>query len=194
MSPSRDRAAREVVIRDAAIEVVAAAGLRGLTHRAVDEQAGLPAGSTSYYHRTRDALLNALIERLAQRSSSEPPALADPPTVDELAELVADQLYAMTTTGRSATLARYELSLEATRRPELRRSLEEAGAAYRGSAADLLAALGSTDPERHGRRFVSWCDGLVYDALVGAGTSHPPTRAELADGVRAMLRGLLNDR
>jgi DNA-binding transcriptional regulator YbjK len=44
---------RKTVIADAAIALLAAAGAKGLTHRAVDAQAGLPAGSTSFYCRTR---------------------------------------------------------------------------------------------------------------------------------------------
>jgi hypothetical protein len=34
-------------LADVAIETIAAAGMRGLTHRAVDRSAGLPEGSTS---------------------------------------------------------------------------------------------------------------------------------------------------
>ena len=38
---------RRRLLVNAAIEVVAANGLRGLTHRAVDREAGLPEGSCS---------------------------------------------------------------------------------------------------------------------------------------------------
>src|SRR4051812_45754087 len=40
----------------------ARSGLRGLTHRAVDAEAGLPEGSCSAYMRTRVALLRRLTE------------------------------------------------------------------------------------------------------------------------------------
>ncbi|SDL36900.1 hypothetical protein SAMN05421869_12541 [Nonomuraea jiangxiensis] len=40
-----------------AIRLLAAEGMRGLTHRAVDRAADLPDGSTPYYVRTRQALL-----------------------------------------------------------------------------------------------------------------------------------------
>jgi DNA-binding transcriptional regulator YbjK len=42
---------RRTIIADTAMTTVAAAGLRGLTHRAIDTEAGLAAGSTSYYFR-----------------------------------------------------------------------------------------------------------------------------------------------
>ncbi|HEX5919668.1 MAG TPA: TetR family transcriptional regulator, partial [Nocardioides sp.] len=43
---------RRTVLLDAALELVGTQGMRGLTHRAVDAAAGLPAGSTSNYFRT----------------------------------------------------------------------------------------------------------------------------------------------
>jgi DNA-binding transcriptional regulator YbjK len=55
---------RREVLSDAAIEVIAASGMRGLTHRAVDSAADVPAGSTSYYFRSRRALLEAVLIRL----------------------------------------------------------------------------------------------------------------------------------
>ncbi len=55
---------RRDAIADAAIHLVANRGLRGLTHRAVDAEVGLPPGSTSYYLRTRQALLAACLDRL----------------------------------------------------------------------------------------------------------------------------------
>ncbi|GIG86849.1 TetR/AcrR family transcriptional regulator [Plantactinospora endophytica] len=61
MTARRDRFA---VITDAAIELVAELGMRGLTHRAVDARAGLPLGSTSAYFRTRKALVEAVVRRL----------------------------------------------------------------------------------------------------------------------------------
>lgn len=62
---------RRDLIADAAISTVATAGLRGLTHRAVDAAAGLPAGSTSYYFRTRSALISACYHRLAALSVAD---------------------------------------------------------------------------------------------------------------------------
>ena len=49
---------------EAAVDVVAESGLRGLTHRAVDARAGLPEGTCSAYLRTRLALLVGLTEHV----------------------------------------------------------------------------------------------------------------------------------
>src|SRR3954451_900347 len=60
-------ATRRIQILDAAITVLGTSGIHGLTHRAVDAAAQLPAGSTSNHFRTRDALLNAVVEQFAAR-------------------------------------------------------------------------------------------------------------------------------
>src|SRR4051794_30664127 len=59
-----DRPDRLVLIGDTAIRLLVERGMRGLTHRAVDESAGIPAGSTSYYARTRAALLELALARM----------------------------------------------------------------------------------------------------------------------------------
>jgi DNA-binding transcriptional regulator YbjK len=72
---------RRALIADAAISTLARDGMRGLTHRAVDRAAGLPEGSASYYFRTRQALLQATVERLAELTSTDlQPLPARPPS------------------------------------------------------------------------------------------------------------------
>ncbi|MGW4235192.1 TetR/AcrR family transcriptional regulator, partial [Streptomyces sp. NPDC004980] len=48
---------RRQALLDAAIEVLAGEGARGLTFRAVDKQAGVPVGTASNYFTSRDELL-----------------------------------------------------------------------------------------------------------------------------------------
>lgn len=55
--------ARRELLQDTAIAVLAAKGSRGLTHRQVDTDAGVPEGTTKNYFPTRDALLVAAAER-----------------------------------------------------------------------------------------------------------------------------------
>jgi DNA-binding transcriptional regulator YbjK len=62
MRPTNER--RRAELSDAAIDVVVRDGLHGLSHRAVDEAANVPRGTTSNYFRTRDALLEATTRRL----------------------------------------------------------------------------------------------------------------------------------
>ncbi|MFE5732988.1 TetR/AcrR family transcriptional regulator [Streptomyces sp. NPDC056528] len=187
---------RRNLIADAAIGIVAAAGLRGLTHRAVDAAAGLPTGSTSYYFRTRGALIGACYLRLGELSLADVDrweAEYGSPDPDSAAEALAALLHHWLTTERERQLARFELSLEATRRPELRADLETAGLAARSRAAALLAALGAPRPARAADLLVAWTDGLLYDRLAGAtaATRPAPDTAELVPVVERMLAAAL---
>ncbi|KAB2593931.1 TetR/AcrR family transcriptional regulator [Streptomyces arboris] len=187
---------RRDLIADAAISTVASAGLRGLTHRAVDTAAGLPAGSTSYYFRTRSALISACYLRLAELTVADVDrwqAEHGGPDPDSAAEALAVLLHHWLTVGRDRQLARFELSLEATRRPELRADLETAGLAARSRATALLAALGAPRPAQAADLLVAWTDGLLYDRLAGApAASRPaPDVTELTPVVRRMLAAVL---
>lgn len=182
---------RRATIGDAALTVLAARGMRGLTHRAVDAAAALPAGSTSYYARTHAALLDLAVARLVELDAADDTA-GTPGTIDgtaALAEVVASRLAQLLTSGRTRTLARYEIALEATRRPELRVGYDRAGAVIREQAATILAATGSTAPARHARMLTAWCDGVLFDALAGAGGI--PSTADLREATSELLRGML---
>ncbi|SNT62673.1 transcriptional regulator, TetR family [Actinomadura meyerae] len=179
-------------LADAAIRTLAEAGMRGLTHRAVDKAAGLPEGSCSYYFRTRQALLQATVDRLEEADTAElaaRPALsgADVSGHEEVAEAAARLVEHWTTAGRERMLARYELALEATRRPELRTVFVRAGARSRALAEAMLTAIGAPAPERQAPLLVAYIDGLIFEHLAGAG-SLALTQTEL----RAAFLGLLH--
>ncbi|OKI60947.1 TetR/AcrR family transcriptional regulator [Streptomyces sp. MJM1172] len=187
---------RRTLIADTAIDLVAAAGLRGLTHRAVDAAAELPAGSTSYYFRTRTALIGACYQRLAEldlgdvNADGPPPAEADRSAA---AAALAALLYRWLTTGRARQLARFELSLEAARTPELAPELHRAGLGARARATAVLAALGAERPEEAAELLVGWTEGILYDRLAGAlARSRPaPELAELTSVARRMVDAAL---
>ncbi|RKT03149.1 TetR family transcriptional regulator [Streptomyces sp. 3211.6] len=183
---------RRTLIADTAIGLVASSGLRGLTHRAVDGAAGLPAGSTSYYFRTRTALIAACYRRLAELNVSEGP-LSPPADRDAAARALGALLHHWLTAGRERQLARFELSLEAARNPELEPDLREAGLAVRARAAAVLAALGAPEPQESAELLAAWTDGLLYDRLAGAlAHARPaPDPAELTATVRRMLDAVL---
>lgn len=185
---------RLAVIGDAAITVLAERGMRGLTHRAVDEVAGLATGSTSYYARTRAALLELVVTRLAELEEADYAATPQPSTVEgaaALAEIVALFLADLLARGQTRTLARYELALEATRRPELRACYDRAGKVIRQQTATMLVAAGSTEPQRHARMLTAWCDGVLFDSLAGAGGTTAPSMEELRKGAAELLNGML---
>lgn len=120
-NPSRRRA-----LLDAAVEVLAGSGARGLTFRGIDDVADVPTGTTSNYFASREVLLAEVAERVLERLRPDVDALATtmagPPSRDLDLELMR-QLVGRVTADRSAWLALLELRLEATRRPELRADL-----------------------------------------------------------------------
>jgi len=187
---------RRALIADAAISTLARDGMRGLTHRAVDRTAGLPEGSASYYFRTRQALLEATVERLAELTSTDMLAsaamidgVAAPPPGQELSAfgaLAAALVESWLTAGRERQLARYELSLEATRRPELRQTLVTTGAAIRAVIAGRFAAAGVPEPDQRAADFAAFIDGLLFDQIAGAGN-----RELTAPDVRAAIGTLI---
>lgn len=181
---------RRTVLADAAIEVLAAAGMRGLTHRAVDRAAGLPPGTTSAYFRTRAALLTALVRRLVARDQAELQAAGErtplPRTPAELADgLAALTAARLTGEGRRRSLARYACALESVRDPELREILVPRENAGREVARVFLAAHGAPDIEARTQTLLACVDGLVFEHLL-QGT--PVPREALEGLVAAALR------
>ncbi|MGW5847487.1 hypothetical protein ACWFQ8_05865 [Streptomyces sp. NPDC055254] len=116
-----------------------------------------------------------------------------PPDRDAAAAALAGLLYRWLTVGRARQLARFELSLEAARNPELETDFHRAGQGSRARAAQALAVLGADRPEEAAELVVAWTDGLLYDRLAGAAArSLPaPDLAELTATFRRMLDAAL---
>ncbi|GGU71785.1 TetR family transcriptional regulator [Streptomyces litmocidini] len=119
---------RRTALLDAAIEVLADEGARGLTFRAVDARAGVPTGTSSNYFSDRDQLLSQAADRIFVRLAPEPGALdaALPPTSGrELVVELMRRLARRMTAERTCYLGLFELRLEAARRPELQKRFTE---------------------------------------------------------------------
>lgn len=189
---------RTELIADTALTLLTERGMRGLTHRAVDEAAGLPQGSTSNYARTRLALLEAVVRRQAEREAAvlDPGELLDP--MGDREQFISSLALALhrylSGDHRRLLVSRYELALEATRRPELRAYYDAAGAQFREPLTAMLRAAGSPDPERHTLSLVAWCDGLMFSCVAGSYHATTPTEEDLRAGFRELLRGMLGDR
>lgn len=119
---------RRTVLVDAAVEVLARLGARGLTFRAVDAQACVPTGTASNYFNDRDDLLNQVGDHIFVRLAPDPEKTAelmsDRPS-RELDVVLMRDLVARATADQAGYLAMLELRLEATRRPELRTAFTE---------------------------------------------------------------------
>jgi len=124
----RQNSARRAALLDAAIEVLAREGARGLTFRAVDAEAAVPVGTATNYFSSRDELFMQVglrfYERLEPDAGVLAAGLAGPRDHDRVTELMHDVVNRVSAF-RSGYLALLELRLESTRRPELRRLLSE---------------------------------------------------------------------
>ncbi|MEU6083911.1 TetR family transcriptional regulator [Streptomyces sp. NPDC047108] len=117
---------RRAALVDAAIEVLASEGARGLTFRAVDTAAGVPPGTSSNYFANRDDLFNQAGRHIHQRLAPDPDALAEvmkAPRSRELVGALMRDVMDRISRDRAGYVALLELRLEATRRPELRDAL-----------------------------------------------------------------------
>ena len=182
-------------IAAAAARVLATDGLRGLTHRAVDRQAELSSGSTSYYASTRTALLRLVAERLAARTREDVGALfaelaaagtASDDGVVALAEVLARFVRRLAERGDDHR-ARFALLLDEADRDEVRPILEAATPASAEALAAMSDAFRGYGVEVDGAQAVQLlrlADALLFSLVTGG------DGLDVEGMVRAQLRAL----
>ncbi len=183
-------ASKREQILDAAIELLGSRGARALTHRAVDETAAVPVGSTSNYFRTRQALLIGIAERLEDRDRGEWETTGralGPPSLDHLVDGMVAFAEQATGPGRARTLARLALFGEAQTMPALLDALHRAHRRLRAQAVELAARVGFGAVETG--ILVDYLDGVIVHGLSGAETGTDPRAAlrRLVDALSADL-------
>ncbi len=160
--------ARRQALLDAAVRLLARDGARAVTHRAVAEEAGTTHGAPRYYFITRDQLLDEALRHIAARQVTEVERLlreAGKPGSRKRAARLAGHIAGPLASDRDAGIARYELFLEAARRPHLRPALQAWGDAYRSLLAAELAASGSADPATDADLLLNLVNGLLLAQL-----------------------------
>jgi DNA-binding transcriptional regulator YbjK len=192
MSPSTGLTPRRRELLQAALQVVADEGLRGLTHRAVDRRAGLPEGSCSAYFRTRRALQTALTEYVVGALAADVTALAEElrgcsGDSDRAVELTTG-LFARWLDERELLRAKLELSLEGPRDPELAALL----AASRAQLVDVVAGIMAADRAHGDARAETLCASFDGILLAGLSKSDAERRGFLARSL-GLLMGSLAD-
>jgi AcrR family transcriptional regulator len=182
-------AARRRALADTAIELLASSGVHGVTHRAVEREAGLPPGTASNYFRSREALLVAAAERIIELHHADTDRAIDhaaeqPAT---LVDLLTESLLTAATTLRNRYLAIFELQLEATRRPVLASAL----ASLQDTAMQITAGhhdkLGLTTSRATIHTLITLYTGALFTLV----TSPPGSgsREVVQDMVQVIVRG-----
>ena len=170
--------------------MLAEEGSRGLTHRAVDDAAGVPKGTTSNYFRSREALIAGLVDRIGERLAPTSADLerraSEPPSRALFADYLRDIVRRLTDNSE-VTVALFELRLESIRRPEIAGLL----GAWRRAGFDGDVAFNTQAGLPGGRREIALfhyaIDGLLLDRL---GAPIDPDSSTDAI-VKALVDGLL---
>lgn len=188
-----ERTDRRALILDSVVQLLATRGMEGVTHRAVDEAAGLPQGSTSYYYPRKSALLVAAADHLAALLEKECDdlqvgfaELAARKGLDAAIAYVAGELIAYADSTRHLFLARVELTMAAARREDLAGVGERLTAAARRPIA-FFVKLNSNG--QAGDAPIETCAGLIdgITLMYAIGQGPKPTAEQVSAVLRAVL-------
>jgi DNA-binding transcriptional regulator YbjK len=167
---------RKTLIADAAIALLGSAGAKGLTHRAVDAQAELPEGSTSFYCRTRSDLLALTLKRHAWIDLQDLHADAQHMTKDgfdraQFVDLLLARLTHWLSPARRAHLVtRFQLILMAVSDPTLAGTLAEQRQQFLLGTQAALKRVGIRQASKVAPRLVATFDGILLDHIHAGGT------------------------
>jgi DNA-binding transcriptional regulator YbjK len=179
-------------LTDAAIDIVAAHGLHGLSHRAVDERAAVPRGTTSNYFRSREALVAATLRRIVDLHFAliaELRAKYERRTATvTVAQLLGDVVDHALTLFPARYRALLELALESARRPELRPELDRIAEEAMKLTHDAHRG-GNREPSQQDIELLNaFYNGVLFTSLV-----MPQTLGERSPGeiTRTLLETVL---
>ncbi|WP_030186166.1 TetR/AcrR family transcriptional regulator [Streptomyces sp. NRRL S-813] len=146
-------------ILDAALEVLVADGVAGITHRKVASRADVPLGSVTYHFESLAELrTQAFIWYVEQRTAEYEALFTQVETREDLVDVLVDLVQGGPSRHRSAVLG-FELHLAALRDPALRALTHEWTRASRA----VLARF--TGPETAGR-LDALLEGMIMHALL----------------------------
>ncbi|MCV7001993.1 TetR/AcrR family transcriptional regulator [Mycolicibacterium alvei] len=173
-------------------------GARGVSHPKVDKRAEVPDGTTSFYFRTRDALMHAIAVRLNELD------LADLSLLTELADTDRTEfagtlgfatliMYSATEPWLTRTKARYELALQAGRDDELAATLSASVEGFYGLARAVVTEWHDTEenpmvPEvidEQAKALFSFVNGVMMTFVIGQ------PLVDTADQLDRLIRGVL---
>lgn len=185
---------RRMVILDAAIELLAEKGLSAVTHRAVDEAAGLPEGSCSYYFGKKMALLTAAADRLGRRMEQDCDAarrrfaeLVAEGRMEEATDYVAQDLVDYADDGRTLLLAKVELTFAGLRNPDLKPAADLLEATGRAPIAFVLKLLTKSADEADVDACIGLIDGMAL--RYATGQARKPTVRQIKSVLRSIVAG-----
>lgn len=167
---SGDGSGRDALI-EATISVVAKKGMRGLTFRAVAEEADVNNSLVAHHFGNRDGLIEAAFNRSIEGSIHD----SGLGTFAESKEIFTETLLSLLNTEaeQKNEVFQYEMLLESRRNPELSPKVLELYRSFTTTLTESLAVAenGNRNPARAGYVFAA-LDGLVLQRLAGVSEEH----------------------
>lgn len=163
-----ERPSRRDQICQAAIALAARGGSHALTHQAIDARLGIARGSTSYYYRTRAALIAGVSEFLAAQSRAVFHDLVARHAGEEPGTVIEKYLAHLAASRRDHVRARLALALDADCGAEQRAGLAECLFSLDGAVA-LLRSRAHPDPEVGASDLLDRLEGRILRTLILAG-------------------------
>jgi len=189
---------------DAAISLLADEGPRGLSHLKVDRLAGVPDGTTSFYFRTRAALLHGVADQLVRYDAEAfTKTFKDAPNSsgDVIAGMLAGQVLAIRAEPRlSRTRARLELTMSGRRDAGIASEFQQMAESYRALAERLVMAI-QTDQGKSVDRtlcdeqtsvLITYLGGLVF--AFANDSPEEMSRDDVQRQIRAVINGVAAER
>ncbi|MGV9713954.1 TetR/AcrR family transcriptional regulator [Gordonia sp. NPDC003424] len=163
----------------ATLEIISTRGLHAVTHRSVDEAAGLPAGSVNYYAPTRSKLLSLAIEAahavmwdVAMRSFA-PMLAGDDATPELVLDCTTDFVMAMCTEGEGFVKAHFAILVEAQFDDDLREQVLRNRAVFIDFTEPFVSRYEPNRPERTAELIVALLEGLIQQQTLVATEMFP---------------------
>jgi DNA-binding transcriptional regulator YbjK len=177
---------RRQAILDAAMRIVVRDGVRGVRHRAVAAEAGVPLSATTYYFKDIEDLLADSFARYVERSAAHMAKLwansdemlrqllaasSDTPEArgrlaDAIARMTADYVYRQLDTRRDYLMAEQAFRQEALLTPRLAGLVLSHQRILHQGACHMLSVLGSRCPEQDAQMLTALIGQMEYQALL----------------------------
>ena len=185
---------REALLR-ATVRVVAQRGMRGLTYRAVAQEAGVAHGLVAHHFGSIDALVSAALQEAARGAEARNQLGPGTGNIDDVGKSLAD----IVTDASDEERFQYEMLLEGLRRPELRSDVQDLYRGYINALEAELRIAGVAESDVLARVVFAALDGLVTLQLLYEDTEKTEQALQRlrslikGDLVRVQLRNFLAD-
>ena len=169
--------------------------MRGLTYRAVAQEAGVAHGLVAHHFGSIDALVSAALQEAARGAEARNQLGPGTGNIDDVGKSLAD----IVTDASDEERFQYEMLLEGLRRPELRSDVQDLYRGYINALEAELRIAGVAESDVLARVVFAALDGLVTLQLLYEDTEKTEQALQRlrslikGDLVRVQLRNFLAD-